>query len=323
MLKQNGNSPFVTIFTPTFNRAHTLKRVFKSLLAQSKYDFEWLVVDDGSTDATPELIAAFQQNTPFPIRYFHQKNQGKHVATNKGLLEAKGNFFLCLDSDDALASEILTILKTRWGSLQKNQQNEIKIILSSCYNGTKSSLIGPTPLKTNMDITPNNGLEYILKNRIDFDVCAFVNTAFSRNFIFPSDKDLGFVPEAYIWNKMYRASKILLLSEVGKIVYYQQDGITKNIIKSYSNDARGRYLYFVDNLNRNTDMMLKYAPKRYVKDIIQMGRMTLHAHYIYTKPSKDINNNLTKSLYYLFFPLAYIFYLRDVSSLKNSQNKLR
>lgn len=322
MIKHPTNKLFITIFTPTYNRAHTIERVFKSLLAQSEYDFEWLVVDDGSTDTTYALITEFQKNAPFSIRYFHQENQGKHLSTNKGLLEAKGEFFLCLDSDDALAPDILTTLKTQWYSLQKDQQNETNIILSSCYDGTSNSLIGRTLLKTSMDITPTNGLEYILKNRIDFDVCAFVNTAFSRNFMFPIDKNLGFVPEAYIWNKMYRASKILLLSDIGKIVYYQPDGFTKNIIKSYRNDAKGRYLYFVDNLNQHTDMMLQYAPKRYIKDIIQIGRMTLHAHYIYKKPTRDINNNLTKLLYYLFFPLAYIFYLHDQFFLKNSQNKL-
>src|SRR5215469_15182284 len=91
--------PLFTVFTATYNRAHTIHRVFNSLRAQTVRDFEWLVVDDGSTDNTAELIAAWSKLADFPIRYFKQENSGKHIARNLAVREARGSFFALLDSD--------------------------------------------------------------------------------------------------------------------------------------------------------------------------------------------------------------------------------
>ena len=79
------NKVKVTVFTPTYNRAYTLERLYKSLLNQTSYDFEWLIVDDGSTDNTSELIKSFQNNHFFDVRYYKQENSGKHVAINNGV----------------------------------------------------------------------------------------------------------------------------------------------------------------------------------------------------------------------------------------------
>lgn len=89
----------LTIFTPTFNRAHTLPRLYESLLNQTDYNFEWLIVDDGSSDDTSNLIETFKDEK-FPIRYIYQNNGGKHIASNVGLKAAKGDIFVVLDSDD-------------------------------------------------------------------------------------------------------------------------------------------------------------------------------------------------------------------------------
>ena len=89
------------MFTATYNRAHTLHRVFDSLRAETVRGFEWLVVDDGSTDGTKALIAQWAAAADFPIRYFKQDRSGKHAAHNRAVAEACGQFFLPLDSDDA------------------------------------------------------------------------------------------------------------------------------------------------------------------------------------------------------------------------------
>ena len=74
----------LTIFTPTYNRAHTLPRLYNSLLEQTDYNFEWLIVDDGSTDNKYQMIDTFDIKK-FNIRYIKQKNCGKHIASNVGL----------------------------------------------------------------------------------------------------------------------------------------------------------------------------------------------------------------------------------------------
>ena len=83
-----------TVCTPTFNRAHTLDRVYDSLMAQTFKDFEWVIIDDGSSDRTKELVSEWQSEAPFPIRYEFQKNQGKHIAVNLGAQLAAGELFL-------------------------------------------------------------------------------------------------------------------------------------------------------------------------------------------------------------------------------------
>ena len=95
----------LTIFTPTYNRAHTLPDLYNSLCKQTCQDFEWLVVDDGSTDGTDELVRAWLNEGKFDIRLFYLENAGKMMAHNKAVEEAKGLLFMCLDSDDYLCSE--------------------------------------------------------------------------------------------------------------------------------------------------------------------------------------------------------------------------
>lgn len=104
----------ISVLTPTFNRAGTLSRLFESLRIQGIQNFEWLVVDDGSTDETYALIEKFEEERPgFPIRYFYQKNGGKHRAVNRGVREAAGEFIFIVDSDDYLLPEAMRHV-TRW-----------------------------------------------------------------------------------------------------------------------------------------------------------------------------------------------------------------
>ena len=78
-----GRIMLFTVCTPAFNRAHTLERVFDSLVTQTLRDFEWLVVDDTSSDDTEALINRLASIADFQIRYSYQENQGKHIAVNR------------------------------------------------------------------------------------------------------------------------------------------------------------------------------------------------------------------------------------------------
>lgn len=88
--------PFFTILTPTYNRAGTLHRVYESLCQQTFKDFEWVVVDDGSTDNTHASVLAWQARAAFPIRYVWQNNQHKKTAFNRGVREARGELIVGL-----------------------------------------------------------------------------------------------------------------------------------------------------------------------------------------------------------------------------------
>jgi glycosyltransferase involved in cell wall biosynthesis len=110
-------SPTISVFVPTYNRAHLLGRVFASLKAQSFKDFEWVIVDDGSRDNTAELVEGWQQTAPFTIQYLRKTNGGKHTAINPGVDMARGEFMVILDSDDWLAPNALERMLELWNAI--------------------------------------------------------------------------------------------------------------------------------------------------------------------------------------------------------------
>lgn len=85
----------ITIFTPTYNRAHLLPNLYEFLIGENYENLEWIIVDDGSTDNTKEVVNTFKKQNILNIRYFYQANQGKHVAYNKAIEEADGDLFIC------------------------------------------------------------------------------------------------------------------------------------------------------------------------------------------------------------------------------------
>ena len=112
----------LTVFTPSYNRAHTLHRAYDSLCRQPGVDFEWLIVDDGSTDGTAELVNGWAAQAKFPIRYVWQSNRGKHVAINHAVRLCKTPYFIILDSDDACVPGALARVLHAWDTLPAGRE---------------------------------------------------------------------------------------------------------------------------------------------------------------------------------------------------------
>lgn len=104
----------LTVFTPTYNRARTLGRLYRSLCAQTCHDFDWLVIDDGSTDGTADLIRSFMAEDRIPIRYLHQENGGLYTGYNAAYTTIGTELSVCIDSDDALPSNAVEIILRAW-----------------------------------------------------------------------------------------------------------------------------------------------------------------------------------------------------------------
>ncbi len=113
----------ITVFTPTYNRAQTIPRLYRSLLNQSVKDFEWLVIDDGSSDGTEALVAGLIAESQISIRYLKTENGGKHRAINKALDMASGDIFFIVDSDDYLAENALARLLYWFSSIEKEKDS--------------------------------------------------------------------------------------------------------------------------------------------------------------------------------------------------------
>src|SRR5260370_21551906 len=121
-----------TVFTPTYNRASTLPRVYESLKAQTFRDFEWLIVDDGSADNTREVVEKWQGEAAFPVRYIYQRNQGKPAAYNRAVQEARGELFLFIDSDDACFPQALERLKFHWDNIPAERRAKFSAVTVLC-----------------------------------------------------------------------------------------------------------------------------------------------------------------------------------------------
>ena len=115
----------ITVFTPTYNRAYIIEKLYHSLQRQTFKDFEWIVVDDGSEDETEDLFKKIQKDKNlFEIRYIKQKNGGKHRAINKGIEIAKGELFFIVDSDDYLIDTALKTITEIEESIPENEKKQ-------------------------------------------------------------------------------------------------------------------------------------------------------------------------------------------------------
>lgn len=228
----------VTVFTPTYNRAYILHNLYHSLQRQTAGDFEWLVVDDGSTDGTQALVEGWiREENPFPIRYVRQENGGKCRAINHGLSLARGQLFFTVDSDDYLTDDALEKV-IRWESeLPKNER----------YCGFCGNL-GTSPTQTPNAVFPAgffDGTAFDRYGAVDGERASVFYTAVHRNYLYPEFPGEKFMTEAVTWNRMaYDGYKMRFYNDIIWIFEYKQDGLTKSGYRLFLENPQGTGLFF-------------------------------------------------------------------------------
>lgn len=198
-----------TVFTPTYNRAHVIRRVYESLLEQTCQDFEWLVVDDGSTDATDLAVARLTKCCKFPVRLLLQNHRGKHRAYNRAIREAQGEFLLVADDDDWITPNALERMDHHWSRLPVKSDYCGVAGLCADRNG---NIIGT---KYTEAMTHSTLRERIYVHGMKGEHWGFVRTDIARDYPFP-DID-GFVPEGVVWMDIARKYKDYCVNEVYRI----------------------------------------------------------------------------------------------------------
>lgn len=225
-----------TVFTPTFNRAGTLPRVFESLQAQTFRDFEWLVVDDGSTDDTPQVVERLRRNASFPIRYLRQDaNAGKHVAFNRGVREAAGELFLTLDSDDRCVPEALARFKHHWDAIPAERRAEFSAVTALCMD-ERGRVVGD---RFPADPLDADSIELAYRYRVRGEKWGFQRTDVLRAFPFPEPPGTRFVPESLAWLAIARRYKTRFVNECLR-VYSRHDVAGDGLGALSVATARGR-----------------------------------------------------------------------------------
>lgn len=224
----------ITVFTPTYNRAYTLERLYRSLIIQTSYNFEWLIVDDGSTDNTEEVVGSFiRECTLFPIRYYKKTNEGKHTAINEGIELANGYLFFIVDSDDYLVEDAIEsiLLWERSISLKKGF-----VGISGNRGFSTNKLIGKTFESEFVDATALDRD----KNNILGDKAEVYYTEILKNYPFPVFENEKFLTESIVWNRM--AADGYIIRWFNKIIYiseYRDDGLTKKYTRLLSENPKG------------------------------------------------------------------------------------
>lgn len=231
----------VTVFTPIFNRAYIITQLYESLLRQTSFDFEWLIIDDGSTDEVEVLINEWirKKNTPFLIRFFRQENGGKHRAINKGVKLAKGNAFFIVDSDDYITENAIEWINAHWKEIADDDK-------FAGLSGLKQKITGEITgnsainFKIYVDATNLERNEYNLQG----DKAEVYKTNILKKYPFPEFSDETFVTEDTVWNRIaYDGYKIRWYNEVIYICEYREDGLTKNIMTVTQKSPKGHALY--------------------------------------------------------------------------------
>lgn len=230
----------ITVFTPTYNRAYTLRRLYKSLCSQTNNYFEWVVIDDGSTDDTELLINEFVAESKIQILYRKQTNGGKHRAINRGVEIASGELFFIVDSDDYLAPDAIETISKEYNEIKKETKFGGLSGLRAYPNGEK---IGGEETWQTIDC---NSIELRYKHNVKGDMAEVIRTTVLKEFPFPEIEGEKFCPEALIWNRI--ASKYIIRHFYKKIYYceYLPDGLTQKIINVRMNSPIASAMYYLE-----------------------------------------------------------------------------
>lgn len=213
----------ITVFTPTYNRGYCLERLFESLTHQTYQDFEWVIIDDGSTDCTQELIKSFQEKQVFfPIIYKKTENGGKHRAINRGMELVKGEMVLFMDSDDWLREDALEWIAKMDESISKKIRHKYAGVQGlKVY--TNGSLVGKTFKGDYLDCTTIERKKY----NIYGDKAEVYYTNVIKRYPFPEIEGEKFVTERLVWDKIaYDGYVVRYFNEGIYFCEYLEDGLT-------------------------------------------------------------------------------------------------
>lgn len=252
------NKPFLTVFTPAYNRAYTLPRTYESMKQQKCTDFIWLIVDDGSSDNTAELVKQWQQEeNDFEIQYVYKENGGMHTAHNTAYALIDTELNTCVDSDDALAPDAVQIIFDAWQKV-KDKGYAGLLALDAEFSGKVIGKGFPEGLT-------ETTLGGYYRNGGSGDKKLILRTDVVRQYPpYPTFEGERFVPLGSLYTMIDRDYKLSVLDAVVCLVEYMPDGSTHNMTCQYYRNPNGfRYGRLV-TLSENTTL------KR---------RLVLYVHY--------------------------------------------
>lgn len=284
--------PLLTIFTPTFNRAHTLHLCYESLKRQTLKDFIWLIIDDGSTDQTHGLVENWIEENVVQIQYHYQENQGMHGAHNTAYSLINTELNVCIDSDDYMSDTAVENIISFWK--KHGSENYSGIVgLDATFSG---EIIG-TKMPVNLKYSTLSDL--YRKYKVKGDKKLVYRSKLTRQTppypIYDGEK---YCPLAYKYILIDQIKPLLVMNEVLCHVEYLEEGSSMNIINQYKRNPRGFSIYRIISMQYAHSFKERYrAAIHYVSSNFMLG------NYKFLKESPN------KFTTFLATPLGFVLYL--------------
>jgi len=295
-----------TVFTPTYNRKELLHRVYNSLQNQTFSGFEWLVIDDGSTDGTEDLIKFWQKKSPFSIIYHKQPNQGKHVAYNTAAKFAKGELFTAIDSDDEIIPTTLERLKFHWDNFTIQEKSYVAGI-SFNSNDQFGNLVG-TKFPKDYEVMDLMGMYYL--NNVKGDKGGVVQTKVLYQYPFPENIKNVYVPESSFMFKVAKDWKMCFINESLRIYWLEKRQDSLSILSTKAINYKGSLYAHECFLNYNMRFFLK-KPKLCIGEAIRYSKLSFHLNVNLKNQFGQITPISAKILWVCIMPLSFIFFQMD------------
>lgn len=282
-----NNNILLTIITPTYNRCQLLKECYLSLKNQTNKNFQWLVVDDGSTDNTESVVKAFkEQETDFFIDYVYKKNGGKHTALNVSHPFIKGKYVVILDSDDKLVDSAVEIILGQWKKYENNSSVGQVIFLKGYSENEPICYVK----------NENMVLDTLSEPRIGVtgrDCCDTYRTSIFTKYKFPEFEGEKFIGEGAAFFFIELESKGVYVNQVLYICSYRDDGLTKAGRKMrIQNPLGGMY-------NSRVHMHKRLPIKKRIKKGILYNCYSKFAHISFTKAINENEYKLITLITYI------------------------
>lgn len=300
------SGPSFTVFTPTFNRAHTLHRPHESLRKQTCRDFEWVVVDDGSTDGTADLLRRWQGEAAFPMRVFRQPNRGKHVAMNRGVHEAHGRFVLALDSDDGCVPEALDRLLGHWEAIPDDVRDRFSGVVGRCVTPDGHPVGRPLPAPR-MDVSP---LELRYRWGVTSEMWGFTRIELMRAVPFPETPERTYLPESLVWDRIATTHLARFVDEPLRI-YWLEAGPSS--LGTPGDPAKAAY----GNMEQHRMVIeeqlgwFRLAPLAFVRSAAYYSRFSLHAGVGISDQRRRLDGAAARLLWLAALPVGWALHAVD------------
>ena len=287
----------ITVITPIYNRKKLIKQAYESLKNQTNKNFEWLIVDDGSTDKVEEEITEMQNEGIIKINYIYKTNGGKHTALNVAFKNLSTELAIILDSDDILISKAIEEILTYWDKY-KSMPKIAGMVFLRGYNTEKAMTN-----RFSKDEYIGNYNKEIINAGLVGDKAEVFRSDILQRYSFPEFKTEKFLGEGFLWSKISRKYDMVFINKIIYIGNYLEDGLTKAGKKLRINNPLGGMEHSKEYMDKSV-----YCLKVRIKNIILYNIYYFFARDKYSKAYMKKYQLINKFLNILLKPISFLIY---------------